>query len=189
MPSEMSQKAEKAPKPEKSPKTGTSQKAAMSRSTLLITAGLSAAVLVVGVVLGWLLYTTNSIQNSENTRLEAAAVAATRVQQMFGYDHATIRDEMARALDGTTGDFHREFEEEINNNVIPRAEEQEATVTVTVIHQATIESSKDSASVLVFLNQEVKSNAGPKSTYTPSRVLVELERENGVWKVSGLQRV
>lgn len=160
---------------------------AMSRVAIIVTASLSAAVLVVGAVLGWLLYSTSEVQGAENTRAEAAAVAATRVQQIFEYDHATVREEMARALDGTTGEFRTTFEQEINNNVIPRTEEQEKTVTVTVINQATIESTSDSASVLVFMNQMVKSNTGPKMTYTPSRVKVDMVRKDGVWKVSGLQ--
>lgn len=160
---------------------------AMSRVAVIVTASLSVAVLVVGAVLGWLMYSTSAVQGAESTRNEAAAVAATRVQQIFEYDHATVREEMARALEGTTGDFRETFEQEINNNVIPRTEEQEKTVTVTVINQATIESTKDSASVLVFMNQMVKSNTGPKMTYTPSRVKVDMVRVDGVWKVDGLQ--
>ncbi|WP_148302147.1 hypothetical protein [Tomitella biformata] len=161
----------------------------MSRLAKGLTAGLCVAVLVVGAILGWLLYSTSSTQAAVEARAEAPAAAAAQVQLMFAFDHGSVRDEMARALEGTTGDFHQEFEDEINTNVIPNAEAHATTVTATVIAQAAVESTKDAATVLVYVNQVVNADTGPKATFTPSRLLVDMAKADGVWKVSGLDAV
>lgn len=143
-------------------------------------------IVVLAGLLAWLLFSTIFAQGAEDAREDAAFAAAAQVKSMFSFDHGTVRDEMAKALDGTTGDFRQQFEDEVNNNVIPNAESNESVVTATVISQGTVDSTRNSATVLVFVNQIMNANTGPKSTFTPSRLLVDMAKVDGVWKVSGL---
>ena len=162
--------------------------AAWDRITKL-TVVLFALILVAGGILGWLLYSTSAAQAAENARDEAPQVAAEQVVLMFGYDYATVRDEMDVALDGLTGTFRDTFEEEVSTNVIPRAEKNDVVSEATVVTQGAVETTKDSAKVLVYFNQEIKASTGPKATFTPSRLLVDMQKVDGRWLVSGLEAI
>ncbi len=157
--------------------------------TAKLTTGLVALVLVVAAVLGWLIYSTGAAQSAENARGEATAAAVEQVTNMFGYHHATVEDEMDTALEGLTGDFRDTFEDEVETNVIPRAEQNEVVSEAAVVAQGPVETTKDTATVLVYFNQTITANTGPKSTFTPSRLLVELREIDGRWLVSGLESV
>lgn len=161
----------------------------VSKAVFVIFSALLATIVVLAGVLVWLLVSTVSTQGAEDARRDAPIAAAAQVKAIFSFNHATVRDEMAKVLAGTTGDFHKQFETEINDSVIPNAEETEAVAIATVISQGTVRAGDDSATVLVFVNRTVTANTGPKATSEPIRLLVDMEKVDGIWKVSGLDSV
>lgn len=164
----------------------------VSNTLIAITATLCVGMLVLGGVLIWLLFSTSEKQSSvkaQESGQEAAIAAAMATKSLFSYNHTTIREDMAKALEATTGDFRGEYEEEMNSNVIPQAEENSSSVTATIITQGTVSASKDSATVLVYLNQRSTAKTGTNAVVTPSRLVVDMKRVDGIWKISGLERV
>ena len=170
------------------PKPGT-REPVMSRRGVILTSALCALLVVVGGLLGWLMYSVSATQQAENARVEAAEAAAANVKLMLGYDHGMIREQMAAATEGTTGEFRTEFESFVNDVMIPEVEEQDRVVTVTVISQGTISSTKDTASVLLYVNQDTRANTGPFASYTASRLVVDMKKVSGDWKISAIEQV
>lgn len=178
-----------SPPPAPVPAVATPSPFKMSREATIVTAVMGVLAVVVAVLLGWVLYSANSDQAAEDSRVDAPVAAAAQVKLMFEFDHGAVRDQMAKALEGTTGDFRAQFEKEINDSVIPNAEANDSSVTATVIGQGAVTATKDTATVLVYVNQVVNANTGPKATFTPSRLLVDMTKVDGNWKVSGLTAV
>ena len=149
-----------------------------------------------GAVLGLLLtrdtQTTPSAGGAEQTALEYADVtraATAQVQAFLGIDHRKVEEQTQAVLDGATGDFKRQYADELDN-LKRSARDQQSTAEATVLEVGISDVDASVATVFVAANTEVTSRATDgKSRTVPWRIQLDMVKEGGRWLTSGLQFV
>lgn len=125
-----------------------------------------------------------------SARQGALEAATARVPDLLGYEHATLSEDLDRALDQTTGEFTDDYETILDEVVEPTATKRKISTTASVraAGVAPGEHDRDRIVVLVFLTQTTTArNSGP--TETGSRVEVTMDRVGDEWKIAGLKPV
>ncbi|MDG3011520.1 h domain protein [Rhodococcus sp. D2-41] len=136
--------------------------------------------------LGWNHYQVNQ---AEQARTDATSAAKAQAEKMFSYDYGNVEKEMAAASNGLTGDFKKQFDTLVKQQVVPAAKEKQLTVKAIVVGQAPISTTPDSAVVLLFVNQIANGNTGPNASFTPSRIKMDMKKVDGNWLVGGLETI
>ncbi|AEF39343.1 hypothetical protein [Hoyosella subflava] len=157
----------------------------MSRSQVLITvvAGVLVAMIALVAFLGYRVWEDNT---SEQAREQAVRAASEQAVAILGYDHNTVETELPTAAEGLTGSFRDEYETLIREAIIPGALEQELSVDVSVAGTSIVSATKDTAVVLLFLNQVTTSSESPQAALTGSRVRAHMEKSGEQWLMAGL---
>lgn len=166
--------------------TGTSNAAeGRSRARRLVAAGV---VVALATLAGF-----TTIRATQEDRLAAAhedalAAATARVPHLLGYEHATLAEDLDRALAQTTGDFTDDYRTILDDVVEPTATKRSISTSASVSAAGVLpgQDSADRVVVLVFLNQSTSAgDSGP--TVTGSRVEVTMVRSGDHWKIAGLE--
>lgn len=150
------------------------------------TALLAAVLLMLIVVVGFLGYRVWENEQAERARTEAVHAAGERAVAILAYDHNTVEETLPAAAAGLTGSFRDEYETLIREAIIPGALEQQLWVDVTVAGSSVVSATKDSAVVLLFLNQVTTSRDNPQAALTASRVRAHMEKSGDQWLMAGL---
>lgn len=118
--------------------------------------------------------------------VEAAEAGA---EAMFSYEYTDVADQLDDAATLLTGDFQSRFEEYASSQVIPAAKERQVTVQAKVVGAAPVRFGGDTASVLVFLDQVAKSGDGDEPAYTPSQVMMAMDKTDGTWLIDSVETI
>lgn len=119
----------------------------------------------------------------------AVRAASSGTEALFGYTYDKVQQQLDDAAGLLTGDFRSEFRDYAEQQVIPTAQDQKASVAATVVGAAPVRFSGDSAQVLVYLDQVAKTEGAEQSAFTPSQVMVSLEKPDDEWLISDVQRI
>ena len=163
-------------------------RSASGRRRLLL-ATLTAAAIVLAGFVGFGVYEKVERDGAEAARTEALQAAEEQAVAMLAYDHGTVDEQVAAAVDGLTGDFRDEYTNLMRNVIAPGAKEKSITVQVSVQASSVVSAEADRAVTLLFLNQITTSSVNPEAVSSGSRVRVELEKHDGRWLVSRLTPV
>lgn len=155
----------------------------LSLPVLVGGAVLLALALVAAAVFGWLFVAQSSEQTARN---EALATARAYAVTVTSYDYRDMEGSIADALDGATGEFKDQYAG-AGDALRALMKETKATAVGEVLDAAVLTSDEDSATVLLFVDQEV-TNAGTKKTKVDrNRVVLTMEKHDDRWLVSNLK--
>ena len=124
------------------------------------------------------------LSQEAGTRQQVAARAAEFGQALLAYEHTDLDGSRTRIRQLTAADFGRSYEAAFDGlAAVIGKYEADATATVRDTYVNEIEG--DRAKALVVLDSEVRSTAGTRRVLG-SKLMLELVREKGQWRVSGL---
>lgn len=119
----------------------------------------------------------------------AAAHAATTAAQdgmtaLLSYKSETLDQDVTAAKSHLTGDFLNDYEKRIRDVVAPAVKGRNVATTVQVKGAGVSELHRDSAVVLVFLDETTISKDRPDPAMAASSVLVSLTKVQGKWLIT-----
>ena len=137
-------------------------------------------------------YVVGSLPTADQARILASAVRA--VPDLLSYDYRSLDAVPDRARPLLTGRFGQEYQKTFQATVIPMATANHAVTKALVRGAGVVESSRDQARCLVFVDQLLVSSAAtpealPGASPTKvaqNRVMVALTKVDDTWLVSGL---
>lgn len=152
-------------------------------ATLIVV--LSAVLLGAG---GWIWRQHDKAVAEQHRRAEFAAAAAQGVVNMMSLDYRHAKDDVQRIIDGTTGDFKKDFQTSAAD-FIKVAESSKSVTEATVTATAVQTMAQDTATVLVAATTKV-SNAASKDQQPRSwRWSVDVARDGGQIKLAKVEIV
>lgn len=156
------------------------------RRTPQVVAG--AALVLAAAAAGFTTFGADRAAELADAREAAVAEAETRVPELLSYENATLNDDLTEALEQTTGGFTDDYRTVLDDLVRPEATERQISTRATVVSAGLVSGDRDSAVVLLFLNQQTTSGTGGSSV-TGSRVEVSMSLDGDEWKIAGLKPV
>ena len=139
----------------------------------------------VGVFLGLQLRTYSGAQDARTDALRAARQSAVNLTSI---DSAKLDEAVTRVLEGATGDFRKEFEEN-SGNLKDLLTKNEVSAQGEVIEAGLVRSDRSNASALVVVDSTVKNTASPEGRVNTYRMQIEVQRVDGRWLTSSLRFV
>jgi Mce-associated membrane protein len=121
-----------------------------------------------------------------NVALEAAK---TGTVALLSYSPESLDKDFAAAKSHLTGDFLSYYTQFTQQIVTPAAKQKAVKTAASVVRAAVSEMQRDSAMVLVFINQNTTSKENPNGAFATSAVKVGLKKINGTWLISSFDPV
>lgn len=137
------------------------------------------------VAAGYATWGAHRVQQVEEVRDEALAAARTRVPVLLSYQQSRLDDDLALAIEQTTGPFRDDYGTLLRDAVAPTAEERQISTRAEVASAGVVSATRDRVVVLVFLTQTTTSG-GQEPTTSANRVEVSMELDGEDWKIAGL---
>lgn len=139
--------------------------------------------LVVAVVLGVGYF---SARGTEKARESALASAKDYATTMFGYTPKNIDDHIKRSQTFVTGEAAAQYKQWTVTPKYGDTVRKDNIVSAATIQDAgVVENTRDTATVLLFINQSVSRNKGDVRI-DPSRVTFNMVRDGGDWKIQSI---
>ena len=159
---------------------------ATGRSRLLIALAATCAILAVAaVVLGFQLRRHAQLEDARQDALRAARQSALNLTSI---DNERFDESAQRVLEGATGDFRREFED--NTESLKRLlAENQVNAQGNVLEAGLVRADKSNATALVVVDSTVRNVATPGGRVNTYRMQIEVERVDDRWLTSGLRFV
>jgi Mce-associated membrane protein len=148
-------------------------------------ASLCVLLAAVGVFLGLQLRTYANAQDARTDALRAARQSAINLTSI---ESAKLDEAVSRVLDGATGEFRKEFQDN-SGNLKDLLSKNEVSAEGRVIESGLVRSDKSNASALVVVDSTVKNVASPEGRVNTYRMQIEVERVDGRWLTSSLRFV
>lgn len=154
-----------------------------SALAMLLTAVAVLGVVALGAAGGALYWNRVEARSQQATRDALVPLAAQQIPKVFGYDFQTVErslDEAARML---TPDYRKEFEEQMNKNIIPQARQRQVVAQVNVVGVGVLEAQRNTGSLLVFMNQTL-TDKSKQPLYQGTRLKVDYRKIGGNWLIN-----
>jgi Mce-associated membrane protein len=152
---------------------------------------LAVALIASASVAAWLYF--SEYRPDQATGPDAAKVALDAATKgtvaLLSYSPESLDKDFAAAKSHLTGDFlsyYTQFTEQI---VAPAAKQKAVKTTASVVRAGVSELRPNSASVLVFVNQNTTSKENPDGAFAVSSVKVSLTKIDGAWLISSFDPV
>jgi Mce-associated membrane protein len=179
---EASTEAETSPDSDPSPETPRRRLGAVPVIPLALVLSLLAA----GGLAGWVYFSQYRPDRQTDAAVEQSAVKAARdgTVALLSYKPDTLKTDFDAARSRLSGEF-RDYYDQFSKQVItPAAESKGVTTAAQVVGAAATELHRDSAVVLVFVNQVTTSKERPDPTMASSSVLISLAKQHGDWLIT-----
>lgn len=144
---------------------------------------------------GWKLWQLHQVnveqqhqQDEQHRKAEFAAAAAQGVVNMMSLDYKHAKEDVQRIIDGTTGDFKKDFEG-AQGDFIKVAESSKSVTQATVTGSAVQTMTGDTATVLVAANTKVSNAASKDQQPRAWRWSVDVVRDGGQLKLAKVEIV
>jgi Mce-associated membrane protein len=152
-----------------------------------------AALLVVAslALLGGLYYFFYIPDRATDAAAAKAAISAASdgAVAVLSYSPDTLDRDFSSAKSHLTGDFLSYYDQFTQQIVAPAARLKSVKTTAVVLRAALSELHRDSAVVLLFVNQSTQSKDRPEPALSSSSVLVALTKAKGKWLISSFTPV
>jgi len=119
----------------------------------------------------------------------AQEAASNGTSVLLSYSAETVEKDFAAARTHLTGDFLSYYTRYTNEIVIPAAKQKALKTRASVVRAAVAEIHPDSATVLVFVNQNTTSSENPDGSFAASAVKVGLKKIDETWLISSFDPV
>jgi Mce-associated membrane protein len=119
-----------------------------------------------------------------DARTAATQAARGAAEVVLGYDHSTLDEDFAAALEVSTGAFREEYRRTSENAVRDVATQTQAVVEAEVVSAGVVSATSDEVTVLMFVNQTTTSNRLDQPQTDQNRVRFTMTLAGGSWKVS-----
>ncbi|BBX76041.1 mammalian cell entry protein [Mycobacterium shinjukuense] len=155
------------------------------RRWLLSVAGCLLVAVVVGLsaLAGWFYWDRVQTRGEQAARAVLPQLAARAIPQVFGYDYQTVERSLSEAYPLLTPDYRQEFQKSANAQIIPEAKKREVVVQANVVGVGVMAATRNSASVMVYLNRTVTDKTR-QPLYDGSRLRVDFQRIHGKWLIA-----
>ncbi|GAC1591466.1 MAG: hypothetical protein NVS3B21_10030 [Acidimicrobiales bacterium] len=118
-------------------------------------------------------------------RTQAQIAARERVPVLLTYSYSTLKDDLARSVDQTTGRFQSEYRQLVKDVVERTATQKQVSTKAEVTGVGVVKGDRHKVVVLVFLTQTTTS-PGAAPSKVVNRVEVSMEPTDDGWKISSL---
>ncbi|MBA2323058.1 MAG: hypothetical protein H0V92_03205 [Pseudonocardiales bacterium] len=163
-----------------------------SRTARVLPIALGALCVVLAVVVGLLSWQATSAARAHKDAAAALDAARTRSVLVLSYAPQTVDADVEKARAQLSGTFAAQFDQLVNQVVLPATKQQGLSSKVDVTHAALIEplpDPADHADVLLFMHQVVSSNSQPPQEGTIQIKVTVTKSSDGQWLVSNLQPI
>jgi len=142
--------------------------------------------LAAGGLAGWVYFSQYRPDTQTDDAVGQSAVNAARdgTVALLSYKPDTLNQDFAAAKSHLGGDFRNYYEQFTKDVITPAAQSKGVTTAAQVVGAATTELRRDSAVVLVFVNQVTASKERPDPAMASSSILVSLSRQHGDWLIT-----
>lgn len=123
--------------------------------------------------------------SDNDAREEALSAAQDRVPVLLTYSYRTLKDDLARSADQTTGKFQSEYRELVKEVVEKTATQKKVSTNAEVTGVGVVKGDRHKVVVLVFLTQTTTS-PGEAPSKVLNRVEVAMEPTDDGWKIASL---
>jgi Mce-associated membrane protein len=152
---------------------------------------LAAALIASAGVAAWLYFYQYRPDQQTDTASATVALDAAKngTVALLSYSPESLDKDFAAAKSHLTGDFlsyYTQFTEQI---VTPAAKQKSVKTTAAVVRAAVADLHPDSATVLVFINQNTVSKENPDGSFAASSVKVGLKKIDDTWLISSFDPV
>jgi len=137
-----------------------------------------------------------NLRAQEQSRVSALEAAERYVVTMFGFNPENIEENIRKTMAVVTGDAKKEFEDrvlggdDVNGTALATAVKEQGVVSQVEIQAAgVVENTRDTAKVLLFINQSASAASLEEVSANPSRVIYAMKRESGTWKITDIELV
>lgn len=121
----------------------------------------------------------------ESARSDAVTTAREVAESMFGYNAATIEENIATSLRALTGDARAMYERTMAEGKVAEEVKRQQVVSQVAIQEAGIVTSNaDSATVLIFMNSSVSRGDNELIRVDPSRVNFDMVKRDDRWLIT-----
>ncbi|BBZ50827.1 mammalian cell entry protein [Mycobacterium heidelbergense] len=138
--------------------------------------GLSAAA-------GWFYWDRVQARGEQSARAVLPRLAVVEIPAVFAYDYQTVERSLAGAYPLLTPDYRQEFQKSANAQIIPEAKKREVVVQANVVGAAVMSATRNSASVMVYLNRTV-TDKSRQPLYDGSRLRVDFKKIGDKWLIA-----
>jgi Mce-associated membrane protein len=152
--------------------------------SILFAASVIAAIAVAGCLFFFQYRPDRQLNDAAAQRaLQAASDGAVA---SLTYSPESMDRDFANAKSHLTGEFLAYYDKFTKDMVAPTVQQKHIAQTATVVRAAVSELRRDSAVVLVFLNETTTGQDKSQPLITPSAIRVSLTKVNGAWLISKL---
>jgi Mce-associated membrane protein len=118
--------------------------------------------------------------------VEQSAVNAARAGTiaLLSYKPDTLNQDFEAAKSHLSGDFRNYYDQFTKQVITPAAQSKGVTTTAQVVGAAATELHRNSAVVLIFVNQVTTSKERPDPSMASSSVLVSVAKQQGDWLIT-----
>lgn len=149
-----------------------------------------AALALAAVSAGFVLWGVNrNHQNEVDAGTSAAAFAKSAVTKLLSYDTTSVDGLSSANASLMTSKFGQEYAQLVKTKLAPGVRQDSLTNQTNVVTTAVVSSSQSKVALLLFLNQVSSARGMSTPATTGSRVLVDLVRADGRWKIDRLDPV
>jgi hypothetical protein len=153
--------------------------AAVIAGLIIVVAGLAVATGVLAVRV-W------SSRAAQHARIASAAAARREVPALLSYSYQAFRTDLARAEAGTTGTFRATYRRLMSRRVEAAALRDHVVTRATVSAASVIDAQPGTATLLLFLSEQTRTDAKPEPVLNDTAVRVTMREAGGTWLVAGL---
>jgi len=125
---------------------------------------------------------------TQDARDDALRAARQSALNLTSIDAEQFDVAVQRVLDGATGDFRREFEDN-SDNLEKLLADNEVSAEGNVLEAGLVRSDRSNASALVVVDSTVRNTATPRGRVNTYRMQIEVQRVDGRWLTSTLRFV
>ncbi|MFT4086960.1 MAG: hypothetical protein QM658_07340 [Gordonia sp. (in: high G+C Gram-positive bacteria)] len=147
-------------------------------------------VVVVLVVTGFLGVRYATARATENARDSSLAAAKQYVQWMYAWTPQNISDNINKTMSVLTGKAKEDYQKRVvENRIAEKVKQQQSVAKVTDQGSGVMENTRDTAKVLLFINQSASRGNSDQVSTNPSRVVYTMERSGGAWLINDIEIV
>lgn len=152
---------------------------------VIIVVGCLLVVAIVGLsaTAGWLYWDRVQSRGAQLARATLARQAADDVPKVFAYDYQTVERSLSDAYPLLTPEYRQEFRKSADAQIIPEAKKREVVVQANVVGAGVMSATRDSASVMVYINRTVTDKAR-QPLYDGSRLRVDYKKIGNKWLIA-----
>ncbi|AUH67102.1 MULTISPECIES: hypothetical protein [Gordonia] len=141
-------------------------------------------VIVVGVTIALGIVYANAAAQ-ERARDSALSAAQTYVVDMFSWNSKTVDAHINTTMGRLTGGAQKDYQKHIVESKVAEGVKQEGVSTVvTVQDSGVMENTRDTAKVLLFINQSSTRNNAEDVQVDKSRLIFGMEKQGDDWKIN-----